>query len=217
MPFFKPQALLEVGAGLNAKDARGGTPLHMLFERSLSKSSYRGILFDILLADPRVKIDERDNDGCTPLYAAATCGSNIPAALKFAKKVVHMLDEVDINSQDSQGRTPLWGCVAINQYDMTRLLLAQDRLDPNLGPTDDFPLLLAVGLNQQQTLEHLLESKRLDVNKQTSTGQTALLKAVDVGNKEVIKMLARGCLRIVQFKKLVFLLKLNLDVVVFRR
>ncbi|KAJ5508529.1 hypothetical protein N7527_010672 [Penicillium freii] len=146
------QALLEAGADLNAKDARGRTPL----------------------------------------YVAATSRSNITAALKFAKQVVRMPDEVDINSQDSQGRTPLWGCVAINQYDMTRLLLAQERLDPNLGPTDNFPLLLAVRLNQQLTVEHLLESKRLDVNKQTSTGQTALLEAIDVGNKDVIKMLARA-------------------------
>ncbi|OQD71041.1 hypothetical protein PENPOL_c001G08641 [Penicillium polonicum] len=146
------QALLEAGADLNAKDARGHTPL----------------------------------------YTAATCRSNITAALEFAKKVVRMPDEVDINSQDSQGRTPLWGSVAINQYDMTRLLLAQERVDPNLGPTDNFPLLLAVRLNRQLTVEHLLESKRLDVNKQTSTGQTALLEAIDVGNQEVIKMLARA-------------------------
>ncbi|CRL21491.1 Cyclin-like F-box [Penicillium camemberti] len=167
------QVLLEAGADLNAKDARGRTPLHMLFKSSLSKSSYHGIPFDILLADPTVKIDERDNYGCTPLHAAATCRYNIPATLEFAKKVVRMPDEVDINSQDSQGRTPLWDCVAFNQYDMTRLLLAQDRLDPNL-------------------VEHLLELKRLDVNKQTSTGQTALLKAIEVDNKEVIKMLARA-------------------------
>lgn len=75
---------------------------------------------------------------------------------------------------------------------MTRLLLAQDRLDPNLGPGNDFLLLLVVRLNRQQTVEHLLESKRLDVNKQTNTGQTALLEAIDVGNKEVVKMLARA-------------------------
>ena len=52
-------------------------------------------------------------------------------------------------------------------------------------------MLLAVRLNRQQTVEHLLESKRLDVNKQTNTGQTALLEAIDVGNKEIVKMLAR--------------------------
>ncbi|KOS39560.1 hypothetical protein ACN38_g9596 [Penicillium nordicum] len=187
------QALLEAGADINAKDVLGRTPLHMLFERrSLSKSSHRDILCDILLADPRVKVDERDNIGWTPLRTAGNCSSNIPVALDFAKKVVRMPDKVDINSQDGQGKTPLWGCIVINQYDMTRLLLAQDRLDPNLGPTDDFPLLLAVRLNRQQTVEHLLELKRLDVNKQTSTGQTALLKAIDIGNKEVIKMLARA-------------------------
>ena len=103
-----------------------------------------------------------------------------------------MPDEVDINSQDNNGETPFSRSIAINEYDTIRLLLAQDRLDLNLGPTDAFPLLLAVHLNQQLTVEYLLNSKRLNVNKQTSTGQTALLEAIRVGNTEVIKMLAKA-------------------------
>ncbi|KAJ5178305.1 uncharacterized protein N7500_001004 [Penicillium coprophilum] len=186
------QALLEAGADPSAKDARGCTPLRMLFERYSFKSSDRDTLLDVLLADPRVEIDERDNDGCTPLSIAASCECNVSVVLKFAKKAVRMPDEVDINSQDNQGVTPLCRCIAANNYDITRLLLAQDRIDPNLGPRDAFPLMIAVCLNQQQTVELLLESKRLDINKQTSKGQTALLKAIDVGNKDVIKMLAKA-------------------------
>ncbi|OQE44386.1 hypothetical protein PENCOP_c002G03689 [Penicillium coprophilum] len=193
--YYQPriaQALLEAGADPNTKDARGCTPLHMLFKRYNFKSSDRDTLFDVLLADPRVEIDERDNDGCTPLGIAASCGCNVSVVLKFAKKAVRMPDEDNINSQDNQGMTPLCRCIAVNNYDIIRLLLAQDRIDPNLGPTDAFPLMIAVGLNQQQTVELLLESKRFDVNKQTNKGQTALLKAIDAGNKELIKMLAKA-------------------------
>ncbi|KAJ5356689.1 hypothetical protein N7517_011298 [Penicillium concentricum] len=186
------QALLEAGGDPNAKDVSGRTPWRMLFERYKPKSSDRDTLLDVLLADSRVNIDERDNDGRTLLGIAASCRCKVSVVLKFAKKVVRMPDEVDINSQDNQGITPLCRSIAINNYDITRLIPAQNRLDPNLGPRDAFPLLIAVGLNQQQTVEHLLDSKRLDVNKQTSQGKTALSKALNVGNREVIKMLAKA-------------------------
>ncbi|KAJ5200459.1 hypothetical protein N7472_005663 [Penicillium cf. griseofulvum] len=193
------RALLEAGAGPSVKDAHGHTPLHKLFEKHKhdgSKPSDWDTLVDVLLAGPRVKIDERDNYGCTPLSIAASrrcsCWCNVPVS-KFAKRAVRMPEEVDINSQDSLGRTPLCCCIHINMCNMTRLLLAQkNRLDPNLGLADDFPLLLAVSRNQQETVELLLKSKRLDINKQTSQEQTALLKAIDVDNKEIIKMFAKA-------------------------
>ncbi|KAJ5782604.1 hypothetical protein N7457_004378 [Penicillium paradoxum] len=90
-----------------------------------------------------------------------------------------------------QGYTPLCHCLTFNQYDVARLLLAQERLDPNLGPTDEFPLLCAVILNLQDIVELLLYLKQLDANKQTSDGTTPILEAIDVGNPEVIKMLAK--------------------------
>ncbi|OQE04904.1 hypothetical protein PENVUL_c029G02307 [Penicillium vulpinum] len=155
------QALLQAGADPSAKDAHGRTPLGMVFVGCQFKSSNPDTtLLEFLLADPRIKLDERDNYGCTPLGIAMGCNSTSPIVLRFTERVVRMPDEVDINSQDNQGRTPLCYCIATNK--------------------------------DSGTLEYLLELKRLDVNKQTNTGQTALLKAIDVGNREVIKMLAKA-------------------------
>jgi ankyrin repeat protein len=75
---------------------------------------------------------------------------------------------------------------------MARILLKQDRLDPNLGPKDEFPLLFAVRLRQRLTVKSLLKSKRLDVNKRITTGKSALLEAIEIGHKEIIKMLAKA-------------------------
>ncbi|KAJ6148232.1 hypothetical protein N7497_010214 [Penicillium chrysogenum] len=143
----------------------------MLFSESSVRAVNRSILLDILLADRRVKIDERDDDGCTPLHAAARRG-HLQTALKFAKQVVRMPDKVDINAQDNEGETPLGG-------------LHQHR-------PDDFPLLFAVRLRRRLTVKSLLKSKRLDVNKRTTTGKTALLEAIEIGHKDIIRMLAKA-------------------------
>lgn len=122
---FQPQivkALLKAGAHPNAKDARGRTPLFMLFEECWPNVHQNEYLLDMFLADPRVKIDEPDNDGCTPLGAAASCIATV--SREFAKKVVRMPDEVDINSQDINGETPFSRAIAVNEYDIIRLLLA---------------------------------------------------------------------------------------------
>jgi ankyrin repeat protein len=185
------QVLLNVSADPNAKDVYGCTPFNMIFEEISVSAVGRSILLDVLLADRRVKIDERNDDGCTPLHAAAWRG-HLQTALKFAEQVVRMPDKVDINAQDNEGKTPLWGCISIDRYRMARILLEEDRLDPNLGPKDEFPLLFAVRLSQRLTVESLLKLRRLDVNKRTTAGKTALLEAIEIGHMEIIRMLAKA-------------------------
>ena len=55
----------------------------MLFEQQWFNVTNNDYLLDMLLADPRVKIDEPDDDGCTPLGAAASCIATV--ARKFQK------------------------------------------------------------------------------------------------------------------------------------
>ncbi|KAJ5575688.1 hypothetical protein N7535_002614 [Penicillium sp. DV-2018c] len=186
------QALLEAGADPNLRDGRNRMPIHRLLERSERRSRDGDNLLDILLADPNIRIDERDGNGRTPLHLAAGHGAYLSMAMKFAKRVVHLPNKVDINSQGRGRNTPLCHAIRVSDCDMVRLFLAQDRLDPNLGPANAFPLLLAVGFGKQPILVLLLKSKRLDVNKQASRGETALLRAIRIGNREAVKLLARA-------------------------
>ncbi|KAJ5142567.1 uncharacterized protein N7515_001354, partial [Penicillium bovifimosum] len=165
--YYQPkivQELLEKAADPNLRDAYNRTPIHRLFDRHELKSRDRDYLLDILLADPT----------------------------KFVSRVVYLPERVDLNSQDNEGKTPLCHAISIGDCYMVRLFVPQDRLDPNLGPADAFPLLLAVNFDKLAVLEILLDSRQLDLNKQTSEGETALLRAIHIGNREAVKLLARA-------------------------
>ncbi|KAJ5135793.1 uncharacterized protein N7515_005071 [Penicillium bovifimosum] len=163
-----------------------------LFDRHELKSNDRDNLLDILIQDPNVRIDERDSNGRTPLSLAAGHSVNLSMAKKFVNRAVHLPDRIDINIQDNEGKTPLCHAISIKEPYMVRLFVNQHRLDPNLGPADAFPLLLAVVYDKLPILEILLDSKQLDLNKQNSEGETALLKALHIGNTEAVKLLARA-------------------------
>ncbi|KAJ5135760.1 uncharacterized protein N7515_005038 [Penicillium bovifimosum] len=190
------QLLLDKGADPNLRDAQNRTPVHRLFDTHENKWREPDNLLDILLADPNVRIDERDGNGRTPLslgcLAAGRSVNLLTAALKFAKKVVYLPDRVDINSQDNEGKAPLCHAISVREYDMIRLFIAQHGLDPNLGPADEFPLIVAVDFDKLPSLELLLDSKQLDLNQQNSEGETAVLKAIHIGNREAVKLLARA-------------------------
>ncbi|KAJ5121645.1 uncharacterized protein N7515_009606 [Penicillium bovifimosum] len=193
--YYQPkivQELLEKGADPNLRDAQNRTPIHRLFDRHELKSRDRNYLLDILLKDPNVRIDERDGNGRTPLSLVAGHSVNLSMARKFVSRVVYLPERVDLNSQDNEGKSPLCHAISTRDCYMVRQFVSQDRLDPNLGPADAFPLLLAVDFDKLAVLEILLDSRQLDLNKQTSEGETALLRAIHIGNREAVKLLARA-------------------------
>ena len=125
------QALIAKGADVEAKDARGATPLMHACERH---DGYRdGGVEDVLLA-AGARVAEQDNRGETAMHKAV----GNPGAIGRLAKAGALVD-----AQDKAGRTPMCPAVATNRATSVGLLLAhganpcvrdaQGRLPSQLG------------------------------------------------------------------------------------
>jgi hypothetical protein len=100
------RALLVKGAGVNAKDAQGNTPLHTAAE-------HWAVECIELLLSKGADVNARNADGRTPLMVAA----NIPEALGL------LLDAgADVEIRDNQGRTALMQAAALGELSKVKML-----------------------------------------------------------------------------------------------
>ncbi|GBG27790.1 Ankyrin repeat domain-containing protein 55 [Hondaea fermentalgiana] len=157
-----------VGANINAKDANGRRPLHLV---ALEPTSFadvspdrqpsrqpRSLLPELLSGKTKPEIDVRDNEGCTPLHYAAMTGN----AMVLAKLI---LLKADVNARDAQERTPLHYAVC------------GDTVAVDSGAASCVQLLLqanatidardALGQTPQDVLQIILESRRWRKSEET--------------------------------------------------
>ena len=83
---------------------------------------------ELLLADPRVDPNQADEEGVTPLFAAANYGRHKCVALLLADP------QVDPNLARADGQTPLFAAAMESRARCLELLLADKRVDVTLGP-----------------------------------------------------------------------------------
>jgi len=82
----------------------------------------------------------------------------------FLEKIPTMMDS--INMQDDQGNTPLHYSVIYNKLSMTKILLLNPQINPEIKNNDgDTPLMLAVKRETIDSLKLLLEFTHFDIHK----------------------------------------------------
>ena len=110
------QALLEIGADLDARDKNGFTPLH----RAAMYSRHPAVIQALL--DAGADLNARDNGGFAPLHRAAV-GSKTPAVVKLLLDV-----GADLNARDKNGFTPLyWATQSCKNPVVRELLILNQR------------------------------------------------------------------------------------------
>lgn len=99
-------------------------------------------------------------------------------------------EDVDVNSPDEDGCTPLFRAVNAGKESTVGLLLSDRRVDVNLAnKSGQRPLLEAVGNGQEKIVGRLLDDKRVDVNLPNSLGTAPLVLAARDGKARITSLL----------------------------
>ena len=152
--------LIQFGARVDVANADGDTPLH------LACSEGRVGAARLLLDEGSAHVDTENSDGRTALHAAAEKGFDEIVALLLAWKA-------DVNSRDSEQRTPLYLARSHKEVD----ILLANKADPNIATCQGRTLLHEVcGWGQERIVRSLLLA-HVDTEATDSSGQTPLMKA----------------------------------------
>jgi ankyrin repeat protein len=130
--------------------------------------------------------DRRLNINTTLLHVASRYG-----LLSVITAVVNSEDNVDVDSKDEKGRTPLLWAAANGHETVVKLLLDKEGVDPDSkDKIRRTPLWWAAANGHETVVKLLLDREGVDPDsKDTPYGQTPLWQATASGHEAVVKLL----------------------------
>jgi len=180
--------LLERGTvDLDSADTNGRTPL------SFAASGGQEFLMDLLLEGVD---DELAPAGFVNPYSTRWTGTWIAFATgsgsEGAVKLLLRHRDVDPDSSDRTGRTPLSFAASGGHGGVVKLLLEHRNVNPNSHDCNDrTPLSLAASGGQDDVVKLLLERGDVDPNSSDSNGRTPLSFAASGGHRGVVTLLLK--------------------------
>lgn len=194
------EALLDLGAGLDALDSRGNTPLMLVCARSLSirlanwnwAEEQRQVQKEWILAllARKANVENKNRKGQTVIHLAS---QHNHLHWSFA----HLLEgKVDINARDEQGRTALLEAVSTSFSNIRNadaaLKLLRLGANPNIASrAGEYPLVRATEHGCVALVEKLL-SQGANVHARHRGAETALRVACETRNFRAVECLLQA-------------------------
>ncbi|KAL4884856.1 ankyrin repeat-containing domain protein [Aspergillus karnatakaensis] len=106
--------------------------------------------------------------------------------VEMSRLLSSLFQKININTPDSQGRTPLLRAAQVEHGALVDVLVANgaDDKSDKLGMT---PLLWAVGSGNTSIAKSLLKARRLQPNNRNQKGRTPLILAIQSGNSAMVR------------------------------
>jgi len=168
--------LISEGAGINAKNMNGETPLH------IASAQGREPIVKLLITEG-ADLNAQNQNGEIPLHLAASRGDKDMAALLIA-------NSADINTKNRWGNTPLHIAAKDGYTDVAKFLLAKGADVNAKNKWSATPLHIAARNGQKEVGEFLIASGA-DVNAKNQGGRTPLTFAEENGNNEIAELLRK--------------------------
>jgi ankyrin repeat protein len=161
---------------VNGRDEHNKTALHYA-----ARIGHMNIV-NLLLKEPYVEADLKDDDGFTPLMEAASSGHE-----KIIERTLQAAPGVDVNNTDNSNRTALHISALKGHDSVVDFLLETEglRMDCNIQDSDgDSALHNAAQMGHVDIVAKVLIAG-VDVNLRNSNGETALHCAVEIGDETI--------------------------------
>ena len=188
----KAEAGLETAKGKQKEIATKEVMLRRGFSQDLTKAMFEAVekndtkALGVILEDPNVEIEAKNEGGVTPLLWASANGN---------KEVVRLLLEAKANAENDKKNTetPLHWALKYSHKEVIGLLLEAKANTEATTVYGETPLRLAssAGYVGKEVVRLLLEAKANTENADVY-GRTPLHRASAGGNKEVVRQIGRA-------------------------
>jgi len=176
----------------------GGAEEALSITDRLELAAFEGdvkMLQEVLAEDELIDLDSRFENKATPLILAAALGHRkVVDVLLAAQEVGDVGDAVDVNAKDGDGATALIVAAVGGHRHVVRSLLKHPKTNANAADKRGQTALMSAAYNGHdgvlRDLARVLKDKKLDVNRKSKEGYTALIMAAMANATEADQGLA---------------------------